>query len=549
MQTKTRIFIGLLFILAVKVLPAQSPVRTEISIEPGAIFNDGISKCRIKIDLRGKNPNMVSIKFISDYNISFTADGFNNPQVSFPMFDDGTHGDNVANDNIYCIGGIRSILKPQNLYGFELISFAFVIDGTEYPINFMWLPIVQKENFNIRTIDSNTMSSNYAVHLFNLSLEDRENTNKVIHRFYELFPDKYDFILLYRDRISSTSAYYTGVRNDIKGIGLELYNSRVWGSIGQLQGIISIDTKGQRTPMPEDVIMHEFGHRWGSYYKDSLLPLSSIMSHWNASSTITGMMGPCCNNTFQYNGDSTFTHKNFYNYWRFKPIELYTMGVLPVSILDTCELYVLKDPNIDQVFNGNIPTGSIIKPKEFVKVTSDNIEKIYGKREPNFQNSQKSFRTATIILTESQPAEEEICLWNKIIRNYSDSYNGVDFFDYYANRWWGVPSFAYYCKGLVSNNFLISDSTPLFIPDNSIEENKSLDNLVYPNPANNILNIKLIKVGAYSINIITLDGRLIHNVKMDGNLFQIDISSLDKGEYIITIRSEEFFRSKKFIKF
>lgn len=549
MQVKSIIFLIISMILAIEVAKAQYPVPDDISIEPLAIFNDGISKCTIKFNTGVQSPNTISIKFLSDNNIYFTASGFNSPQTTFPLFDDGTHGDEVANDHIFSIGGISSVFQIKRLSGIEWVNFELTIDGTLHPTkHFMSLPVVQKEQFNVRLVDNNTICSDYAVHFFNLNLADREDTKKVIHRFYDLFPDSYDFILLYRDRISRTTAYYLGVRNNVKGIGLQLFDeSGGWGSGGQLQGIISIETEGQRTPFPEFVLMHEFGHRWGSFYTNPLLPLSTNLSHWNASSTIAGVMGPCCNNSFRYNGDGTFTHFRYYNDWRFEPIELYTMGGIPINVLDTCKLYVLKDPNIDQVFNGNIPEGSIITPKEYVKLTSDTIEKIYGKRVPDSKSSQKNYRTATIILTESKPAEEEICIWNKILRHFSAPYNENDpeMVDYY--NWHGTPSFANYCSGLLSNNFLINTNIT-GISNKMVEENENLKCKVYPNPANDIITVEMFISRTYTIGISSIDGQLVYQTRIDENSCQIDLSSFNSGVYIISVKSEGFVATKKIIK-
>jgi hypothetical protein len=548
MPVKIKILLLLKLLFAIEIVYSQRPVPNDISIEPCAIFNDGISKCTIKYNAGVQIPNAISIKFLSDFNIYFTAEGYNSQQTTFPMFDDGTHGDEIANDNIFSIGGIKSTFQMKWLTGIEWVFLELTIDGNKRPINYMWLPIIQNEEFNIRRINSTTLSSDYAVHFFDLTLEDRENTSKVTHQFYDLFPDSYDFIVLYRDRISVSTAYYKAIRNDVKGIGLHIYdNSIQYGSAGKLQGIISVNTEGQRIPFPEFVLMHEFGHRWGAYLNIPSLPLSSGI-HWNASSTIAGVMGPCCNNTFIYNGDSTFTHVKYYNNYQFEPLELYTMGVLPIDALDTCNLYIIKDPNIGSIFNDHIPTDSIISPNEFVQVTGDTIAKIYGNRVPDVSNSQKNFRTATVILTERQPAEEEICLWNKILRHYSETYKEEDPKMKYSYNWFGVPSFANYCNGLLSNSFLIYDSVLLSIPNKKSKKNNPFEYSVYPNPAIDIITVEMANWGPYSIDITSINGQLIYSTKMTGDSYQIDISSLRKGVYIMTIRSEDFFTNKKIIK-
>jgi hypothetical protein len=95
-------------VLFFEIAQAQIDWRTKISYEPYAIFNNNISESTIKVDARGKNTTTISINLKSNENITFLASGYDSPQTSFPLFDDGTHGDEVANDNIFSIGKIRT---------------------------------------------------------------------------------------------------------------------------------------------------------------------------------------------------------------------------------------------------------------------------------------------------------------------------------------------------------------------------------------------------------------------------------------------------------
>ncbi len=72
---------------------------------------------------------------------------------------------------------------------------------------------------------------------------------------------------------------------------------------------------------------------------------------------------------------------------------------------------------------------------------------------------------------------------------------------------------------------------------------------IYPNPTSAVLNIEADIVRKCSIEITSMFGQLIFNGKMEGTSHQIDLSAFQKGVYYITIRSEDFIKTKKVIKF
>ena len=80
----------------------------------------------------------------------------------------------------------------------------------------------------------------------------------------------------------------------------------------------------------------------------------------------------------------------------------------------------------------------------------------------------------------------------------------------------------------------------------NISQNESFR--IYPNPANDVLTIKTNTSGLHTIEIISLNGQVIKSMKMDGPVQQIDLSSLEKGVYVIHIRSKDFVRTQKIIK-
>jgi len=71
---------------------------------------------------------------------------------------------------------------------------------------------------------------------------------------------------------------------------------------------------------------------------------------------------------------------------------------------------------------------------------------------------------------------------------------------------------------------------------------------IYPNPADKHLTIQTDFQGQLSIQIISADGRLFCDSKMNGPSIEIDMSSFKKGIYFITVRSVGFSWTGTIIK-
>jgi uncharacterized protein (TIGR02145 family) len=71
---------------------------------------------------------------------------------------------------------------------------------------------------------------------------------------------------------------------------------------------------------------------------------------------------------------------------------------------------------------------------------------------------------------------------------------------------------------------------------------------IYPNPVNNILKIQSIYPGQHIIKIISFSGQVLYKTLTEGLLHQIDISSFEKGIYLITVRSRDKVWTEKIIK-
>lgn len=85
------------------------------------------------------------------------------------------------------------------------------------------------------------------------------------------------------------------------------------------------------------------------------------------------------------------------------------------------------------------------------------------------------------------------------------------------------------------------------IPD-KITIERIQDTKIYPNPASFCINIETGRSERYNIDIKNVNGQIILSAEKIGPVINIDISSLQKGFNIITIKSKDFLITKKIIK-
>ncbi|HRX69439.1 MAG TPA: GEVED domain-containing protein, partial [Tenuifilaceae bacterium] len=83
----------------------------------------------------------------------------------------------------------------------------------------------------------------------------------------------------------------------------------------------------------------------------------------------------------------------------------------------------------------------------------------------------------------------------------------------------------------------------------SLDSNPAESYMVYPNPANDYVNISLQGIrGDVSLRIYDLQGRLVKETMLNSLDSQIDVSDLSKGVYIISVDEEKEAISKRLVK-
>lgn len=107
----------------------------------------------------------------------------------------------------------------------------------------------------------------------------------------------------------------------------------------------------------------------------------------------------------------------------------------------------------------------------------------------------------------------------------------------------------YTCEVMYGSCIETTAAFDLFVdPCSGIDEvNADFANL-YPNPANDKVQLSTKSSGTYNVNLFANDGQLIESFSFTGNEYTIDIAHLSKGSYMIAVTSEIGTSRKQLIK-
>ncbi|MDL2262868.1 T9SS type A sorting domain-containing protein [Bacteroidales bacterium OttesenSCG-928-I21] len=97
--------------------------------------------------------------------------------------------------------------------------------------------------------------------------------------------------------------------------------------------------------------------------------------------------------------------------------------------------------------------------------------------------------------------------------------------------------------------YMLSSELGCFKSIVSVENLKENSICIFPNPANDILNIETPEnIEIISINICTMDGKIIENNTVSFNAGQLNISKLQTGSYILNVNTDKGNFNKLIIK-
>lgn len=252
-----------------------------------------------------------------------------------------------------------------------------------------------------------------------------------VRRFYQAFPDRFDLLVLWSDfdsDLDDAFAFETTVQNSIGGIGARRFNeSSIWGSAGRLQSVVQMGDLRRYPARPElrvnrsgghstlSLLAHETAHRWlvTVRFDDRGQPSDELLgrqlAHWSffVDTDASFLEG----NDIEDEGSGRF--RTVERLSRYSSVDLYLMGLAPPA--EVAPFFFVANAS------GASPSGEVVDresgPEVGVTVTGerrdvllDDIIRVEGARQPNFQSSPKEFRQAFILiyLPGSSPTAEEL---------------------------------------------------------------------------------------------------------------------------------------------
>ncbi|MBI4357899.1 MAG: hypothetical protein HY584_01245, partial [Candidatus Omnitrophica bacterium] len=270
---------------------------------------------------------------------------------------------------------------------------------------------------------------------------------------------------------NEVGSFYLGARNDVSGIGEELFDYRsLFGSSsnGELEGMAVLDSafmsrpefrfassnfsKDQNLVLWENVLTQELAHRFGAFLTaqagNPFGMLGRDLAHWSV--FFDAEFSPMDGNDWVDNGGGTFTLKRSFlgeaAFTRsalampYNDLDLYTMGLLdPMKVRSS---FVIQNPTLEdgrklRPYNGNLvqvqnsdgtwsdpvvlPTGITIKGTK-KNITLQDLTALEGQRNPAFPNTQKDFKVAFLTLTNDEESPLDTLEMTQKLARFKDSF-------------------------------------------------------------------------------------------------------------------------------
>ena len=260
-------------------------------------------------------------------------------------------------------------------------------------------------------------SGNYDRKL-NSGADNLEARAVVAREFFRTHLDTYDFLVVFStfefDSEDAVALHY-GVQNQVRGIGLGQFDvSDLFGSDGRLLGYIDMGALSRYETDPMEpafestlaTLGHEVMHQWSGRVrfmdaegKKSKALLDRDGSHWSA--LLDTSASVLYGHQWRDNHDGSFTSEAVLRF--FSPLDLYLAGFYQASEAPPFLLIESPDHPVD-----GPPKPGITVHGHATTVTIEDVIAAEGVRTPAFDQAQKQFRFAFILLTNTgQTVEAE----------------------------------------------------------------------------------------------------------------------------------------------
>ncbi len=399
----------------------ESPIISA-SIDPLVILTDEV--CNIVVTT-APNVASVTLKIMAG---TILHEGL--VVETLVLYDDGTHGDQVAGDNKFTINDIYfSFVNSSYFEGSPLISTNWLIENATitYDDNrteivelnyYVATKLIKRESYiapATTIIEEDLQKTDY---LINLIVESDPpdyplDLFSVINRYYNTFQDDRDFLVVEDTFPRPTfriSGYYCSVSNHDQGFNIPIFdNTSVYGSAGRLKGFI----KTYNT-LNSGLLNHEILHRWAAY----LTEIGSI--HWNVIQRPSSGFGRFWGAYGEIFHTSERRYRAIFNepeVFIYNDLELYLMGLITSEDVKWPIQYLINPTFIEASYD-QTPYYKDFDSDGIGELFYEQIAATYGQRIPAAGEAQNHFNLGTIVVSPRLLTETEIAYYEMLIREY-----------------------------------------------------------------------------------------------------------------------------------
>lgn len=378
--------------------------------------------------IKTNNLNIVSIR------IPFNPSPYKRNGVrldTLQLYNDGTHGDKLANDSLFTIDDLvmnqYNLNSPTGYWYFNSKEIIYYLSNGEKIIqkelaqflvlwvngNFVQIPGIKFSNEKI-------IATDYVVSILHKNEANFPHFNKndriLLNDFYKIYKDEFDFaiipVLFPSEQLGGS---HLTVSNNVNGTGLSIFNnSYKFGSTGSLLGIINIFYQFNNLSL----INHEILHQWAVHTDKSLMLNKVNDSHWGilemessgfGTSDIVKEIKRLTDTTFY-----TIEHNPLSG--KCSSLEIYLAGFYPIDSVKF-PIKILTNPVNIGKYNGN----NLYKSSGLKFLSKEEFMEKTGERNPSYLDSKKNYCAAIIIPYERLLTPVELSYFDFVAREMEKS--------------------------------------------------------------------------------------------------------------------------------
>ncbi len=390
-----------------------TPTVVNYAFNPNVIAATATGQIRLSTRVTGPAPTVTNL--VSEWGITYA------------LTDAGGADDAVAGDGIYSVNlPVQQILSRRVASDIArvFVGYLDVYSGSTRTMRVNVFAQVRSADIPTVAVKSLTSSAQLSTHLLNISVPtlfrtpdvDTPSISAIAQAAYAHLTDDFDFLNIVFDRQQIENRSHFETVSNVTGIGRSPSNSNAqYGNPNKLRGI-SVFPSGAFFDGASIAHSHELGHQWSAFLANAELAVG--IPHWPSSTMAADIMGLSIPGT---GAGGSFSCKltpegtglrvqpiSSSIAAVFNPLDLYVMGLLPAA--EVPDQWVITDAN----FSANWSTlcdGRLLN-SGFKRLTIAEVIAANGVRSPDYTASQRTFRVATVVVSDGLLSGEGMSLYN-----------------------------------------------------------------------------------------------------------------------------------------